>query len=432
VTIAGPGRPGPATSGLGGRLPPNGLFLLGAGAVLIVALLLLSVGIGDDYRLQHEDNNALWTLFAHSHLRLGLGATRGQDAFVLRSTGAVTFYAHHPPGPGLATAAALSLAGSDEPRVVRSTAIFFQLVSIGLFLRLVRRVSGDRVSLAAGLLVAVLPMGAFYGRMVNHETLALPAWILLVDQTLRYLDTARGRNLAGLVVSIVWGALVGWVSFFGAFAVFLWLVLRGRSVAPDRWRAAALWIGASASLAFVLVLCHLLWASGGGWGELQRIFLERIGVGKDYGAVAWLGKMLSFARRLFTATGTVALGWVIWRLGRSMARGRRERSAQPADVVLISALTGLSYMLVFNWGAWQHHYWQFPLLPGVALALALLLRRLLAWAGEDPSGRIRRRAVVVLVLLEICLTSGISLYARHTKASRYCLETVSRLRAEYF
>ena len=45
---------------------------LGLAALLLYAFLLLSIGLTADWRLRHEDNGAMFTTLALSHVRLGL------------------------------------------------------------------------------------------------------------------------------------------------------------------------------------------------------------------------------------------------------------------------------------------------------------------------------------------------------------------------
>ena len=87
--------------------------------VVVLALALLSIGVARDYRLKHEDNNALHSTFALNHIGAGLQSTRAHDAYINPRNHKVNFYAHHPPGCGLILAGVFSVAGSDHPAVVR-------------------------------------------------------------------------------------------------------------------------------------------------------------------------------------------------------------------------------------------------------------------------------------------------------------------------
>jgi 4-amino-4-deoxy-L-arabinose transferase-like glycosyltransferase len=416
----------------------NLVYRYGVVAALALALSILSIGITKDYRLRHEDNNALWTTVARAHLHLGLGKTKGHDTFVSRQTGKANFYRHHPPGIGLTLAAITGIVGRDGPVVVRSAAIFFHLIALILLFRLVSSTLGRWPALFAAMLFAVLPQSAFYGRMYNHEPLAFPLMILLVDRYWAALAHGRRSDLLWMMTAAVCGALVGWVAFFAIAACAVHaLLMRGRS--PHARLVLAVLAGSGLG-AFLLDLLHIAWVGGWDLGELQRIFLKRLGIDKEYGLFRWLERMISFHVKLFTATGTCALVWVNFGWAKRVVAGWRDPvktklerlSPQETaeELVAVFTLAGLGYLTVFNWGAWQHHYWQFPLIPAVVISLTLAAARLLSWIRAGLSGRRRalRICVVVLLAAEIIFTTFSSLSKLHTRSSDYCIKSVPRMR----
>ena len=106
---------------------------LSVAAIFALQLGLLAIGITRDYRLKHEDNNALHATFARAHLQLGFETTKGQNYFHNPATGSGVFYANHPPGPGLVLAAAYYLTGNDGPLITRATAAAFHVFAALLF-----------------------------------------------------------------------------------------------------------------------------------------------------------------------------------------------------------------------------------------------------------------------------------------------------------
>ncbi len=380
--------------------------------LVVLALALLAIGVTRDYRLKHEDNNAMHAAFARDHLGAGFRVTKAQDAFVNPDNGRVTFYAHHPPGCGLLLAGAFAVTGSDRPVVVRGVAIAATLLTLVVLWRLVRREEGPRAALLAAAAFAILPQAAFYGRMVNHEVLALPAIVLLVD---RYFATARGggwRAAAGLAAAAAVGALLAWVTFFAiaACAVHATLSIRRPQLYPAAGRTLVFLTGLGAAL-FAVDVAHIAWVGGGDLSDLAGIFSRRLGAGQDYGALQWTRKMFGFSRRLASLSGTLALVWMAVRIARGIAGGIRVRPVEEVGAVFLAA--GLGYLVVFNWGAWQHHYWQFPLLPAVVIALALAVKGLMRSASDGPHRAISR-VVLVLLLVEVVTTSAVGLYTRHT------------------
>jgi hypothetical protein len=416
------------------------VYRYGIAAALALALAILSIGITKDYRLRHEDNNALWTTVARAHLHLGLGKTRGHDSFVSRKTGKQSFYRHHPPAIGLTLAAITGILGRDDPVVVRSSAILFHLISLALLFLLVNRILGRWPALLSALLLALLPQAAFYGRMYNHEPLALPLIILLVDRYWAALTHGCRSDLLWMAAAAVCGALVGWLTFFAIAACGAHALLMRRRAAAHAGVVLAVLAGTGLG-AFLLDLLHIAWVGEWQLGELQRIFLERLGIDKEYGLLRWLERMLSSHVKLFTATGTCALAWVSYRWARrAVTAWRNADTTEPAryspddtaeELVAIFTATGLGYMTVFNWGAWQHHYWQFPLIPAVVISLTLVAQRLLSWIRAEALPR-RKRAlrlgVGVLLAVEIIFTSFTTLTKLHTRPSDYCTTAVPRMR----
>ena len=116
--------------------------------------------------------------------------------------------------------------GRDGPLVTRATAVASHLLATVLFFGLVRRLlERRRDALLATLVFVPQPESAFFGRMLSHEVLMLPAAILLVRASWESLQ-AEGRAprwRIAAVAACVWAALVGWAGFFamGACAVYL-------------------------------------------------------------------------------------------------------------------------------------------------------------------------------------------------------------------
>jgi 4-amino-4-deoxy-L-arabinose transferase-like glycosyltransferase len=397
--------------------------------VLILAACLLSIGIGRDYRLKHEDNNALHATFGRAHVEAGFGVTRAHDAFVNRNNGRVHFYAHHPPGCGLVLGAVFAVTGNDRPLVVRGVAITATLSTLILLWWLVRREAGPETALVAALVFAILPQAAFYGRMVNHEVLALPFIVLLVD---RYFVFARGGSSKagiGLALAATAGALFAWVTFFAlaACALHAAVSLKRREKYPSAGHALVTVIVLGGSL-LAANLAHIALVRGGDLSELTAIFTRRIGAGQPYGPFEWAHKMLGFSRRLATASGTIAAIWLGIRASRALLGKTVLRPVEEIAAVFLGS--GLGYLVVFNWGAWQHHYWQFPLLPAVAIALSLVATTIAAKARSGPK-RMAWRLLLGFMILEVIVASSAALYKRHTTPEDRVIEVVERQRSQY-
>ncbi len=402
---------------------------LAVALVFLLQLALLAIGITRDYRLKHEDNNALHATFARAHLQLGLGTTKGQNYFYSPARASGEFYANHPPGPGLALAAAYFVTGSDGPLVTRAAAILFHVLAAVLFLGLARRLFPlPRHALLATLLFVLLPESAFFGRMLNHEVLVLPAALLIVRGYWEHLDGGphAGRWLAASAAGCVWAALAGWAGFFVMAACALhaaWELAVRRNTRARRPLVLLAMLGA---LLFAADLAHLAWVQERGLGHLRELAATRIGVAGERGIAGWAARIVELHWRYFGLTSLAALGVLAWRGFRAM----RASGRNPAlEVGLIWLAAGAGYVVCFSLSAAAHDYWQFLLLPASAIGIVLVWERLTARMAQARRPAVWR-AVAAAAVVEILVTSGATLAQRHLSPEAYCIETVEALRRD--
>ncbi|MFI5182274.1 MAG: glycosyltransferase family 39 protein [Thermoanaerobaculia bacterium] len=402
-----------------------------AAAILLLATALLSIGLREDWRLLHEDNGALFTTLALSHLKLGVMGTRAHDVFVVPATGERFPYGHHPPGVALLVAASFAVTGSDAPAVARSLAIAFHLGSAVLLLALLRRVVASREALFGLLLFAVLPMSAYFGRMVGYEPFGLFAVLLMLNGWTRHRMEGGRAGLGLLAAGIVLGGLIDWAPLF--FAVALGIVeivdlLRGTG--GSRPGLATL---AVASTSVLLVdLLHLAVAGHGAFQSLAAILAEGAVPGRPgLSPVEFLLGQLEGFRRYFTHAGLVSALLVGTALLRS--RGRLAETFGLADPVLLRllAVTGgasLGYVLAAPRWAEVHAYWKFYALPFTVLAMTLV-------AGALRRGMVPHRqlflALAFLASAEILVTSVYMLHLRHTRIGEYAVTETAKLRRDF-
>ena len=400
-------------------------------ALFVLQIALLLIGIGREYRLKHEDNNALHATFARSHLELGLQTTRGQNYFFNPSTDVGSVYAHHPPAPALTLAVVYRVTGRDGPAVTRATAVAFHLLATWLFYLFARRIFvRDREVLLSTLLFIVVPESTFFGRMMNHEVLVLPAAILLVRGYWESIQSrwSTPRWAAAVVVGAVWAALSGWAGFFvigacGAHAGWELVVRQNR-----RALRALVVLPVIGIALFALDVAHAIWVLGGDVAYLREVLQSRMGSGNPYGVGRWLGRVGELHWRYFGVTSLCAVTVLGYRGLRSL---RLDGARDPAvDVGSLFLLAGAAYVVVFNFNAAQHDYWQFLLLPASAIALTLTYRWILEGLGHG-----RRRAawfaLLIFVTFDISATAIYTLQERHRRAEAYCQRVVAEFRRNY-
>lgn len=402
-----------------------------AAAILLLSAALLSIGLRDDWRLLHEDNGALFTTLALSHVRLGLAETRAHDVFVVAATGERFPYGHHPPGVALLVAAAFAVTGSDAPAVARSVAIAFHLGSAVLLLSLLRRVVGSCDALIGLLLFTVLPMSAYFGRMVGYEPFGLFAALLMLNGWVQHRQKGGRAGLGLLAAGILLGGLIDWAPLFFAAALgVVEIVDLVRGTSPSRSALATLGLAAAGVL--LLDLLHLAVAGHGALESLKEILAQGAVPGRpglsplDF----VLGQLEGF-RRYFTHAGLVSALLV----GAALLSppGKLASSLCPADAVFLRLLAAsggaaLAYVLAAPRWAEIHAYWKFYALPFTVLAMVLV-------TGAIGRGMARRRPLVLTLAFlfgaEVLVTSSYMLHLRHTRIGEYAVTETAKLRREF-
>ncbi|HEX9689942.1 MAG TPA: glycosyltransferase family 39 protein [Thermoanaerobaculia bacterium] len=417
--------PGPAS-----RVP----FGLAFFALVVYAAVILSIGTHADWRLLHEDNGAFQTSLALSHIRLGLARTRAHDVFFNPGTGEATLYGHHPPGTALILAAVFSATGSASPQIARLVPIAFQLGSLALLVALVSRLFSRESALFGGFLMATLPMGAYFGRMVNYEPLCLFAVLVQLTGYVAFRRNGSRRILAWLATGIVLGGLIDWASFFFAAAIAAAEAIdsigrRSRSITP------LLVIAGAIVAVFLFDLLHLWYAAHGTLAPLRHLFFrDSSGGPPSVGLGRFLGTQFETFRRYLTHAGLLSSAVVFLCLIRPSRRLSNRLFDVPEPCVtrrllIVTGAAPLAYVIAAPWWAKTHPYWQFYFLPSVILSMVLVFR--LLWRGIRERPSLALRALFAALLLEVIVSSACMLRLRHTRPGAYAVRETARLRSNY-
>lgn len=390
-------------------------------AVLVYALGLLSIGISRDWRLTHEDNGAIYSTMALSHLRLGLAETKAHDVLYNPHDQTKYFYGHHPPGLALSLAAAFYLFDSEAPWTARLVPIFFHLGSIALAMALVGLWFSPAVVILTGFWMATVPMGSFFGRMVGYEPLGLFA---VMVQLLAYSSYLRGggrRRLAVLSGGVLLGGLIDWPPLYFSLSLFGCEALR--CLKQKRLSAALLVLGASGLAVFTFDIWHLSY-SGGSLAHLRAVVSQDHLVPENLTAARFVLRNFELGRRYYSHASLLAA--LALAAALCSRRGRLSALVPAApDLAAIMACclaAGGTYLVCIAQYSLSHHYSQFYLFPFYLLATATLAEKILAakpaWLGA-------------IVLIEVLATSAYGLYLRHGTAPAFVAQVVAEHRAKY-
>jgi hypothetical protein len=314
--------------------------------------------------------------------------------------------------------------------MARAVVILFHLGSLLCMAHILKLLYPGRTALVGTLVFAIVPMSAYFGRMVNYEAPCLFGILLQLVGFVNYSLTARRRSLAWLCAGIILAALVDWPAFFFAAAIGLagaWSAYRGD--VRGKW---VFWVAAITSASMlVFVLGHLWWAARGSLEALTtHAQTSTPGATPLTGLGVFLTGQFHHFRRYLSHTALGAGLFVVilalaarTRLSRSLLGG--DQGSLRGRVLWITGTAASAYVLAAPSWASEHPYWKFFFLPFVAVSVALLFEAL------NGFNRTVRNTVGILLMAEIVWTSATMIHLRHTRKGAYAVEATARMRSQF-
>jgi hypothetical protein len=359
-------------------------------ALVALGIALHAGGLAGPFTDGQAGNcGAMFAIFARNeHALGGLLATRGVP--IVNPVPPATlehaaFYTHHPPGLPWLVMLTGRLPVSIE-FAARLVALLATLATTLLLADLACRLAGRRAGLAAGLLALMLPAGLHDGLLVNYETVAIPALLLL----LRALLLERG-SIVAVVLAAVAAACADWIALLPlAFAL--------RRAPRRRWWAAT--AAAGTSVAIFVGLGRL--AAPGAGGETLAQALGASVLARDFDAGLWLAAQ---GRHLVALYGLALLPALLGLV--LLARGRTP--APRRAVLLWLTGIGLANITLFARHATGHEHYALLLLPAVVLSTATLL---------FPRDEVAMPPALVGALAALVLLAGSFVQARPAAEAR--------------
>lgn len=257
------------------------------------------------------------------------------------------------------------LAGGPHDWLGRFLSVVFWAIAATFLWSFARRHFTREAALFAVLAYAFLPLGIFFSRTFQPETLVHVLCLATLDFTDRWLRTNRIRWYLGALVALSLGVMV-------KLPVYLLFAMVALPVAYRGWKAALkdvrLWI-----LAIVPIL------AGAAWYSHARYLAE---IGTTFSLVG--NKWMSWA--LFTDVYGFWLG-MLWRvfalvLGPIgfvlLIMALRRRAENPGQIATKAYFWGvIAFTFTFGYAHIIHDYYQMTWLPPAALLIGMIMGDLL-------------------------------------------------------
>jgi 4-amino-4-deoxy-L-arabinose transferase-like glycosyltransferase len=312
-------------------------------------------------------------------------------------------YYHHPPLTAWFTSVSFLLFGVHEWSA-RLVPLVFSLATMALVFQFANAEYGKGAALSALVVVAVLPVEAYYAAHLDpNSSLAIFFTALAVEGYRRWLGSGRRRHFAIMLIAILLGCMTSWFTYLviPGLVAHGWLIHRP---GERRVMLARLWpLPAAALVIFVLLMGHRAIALSGGRPEVfdplgERLVKRTVDFGSDRLAIMLIylkqiWRLYTFPVVILSAAWFSYFVYALWR--------RRLRTADWCILIMWSY--GVLYALAFPGHLVNHDFFVRTYVPGVAIACGVVVWRL-ASAVSAPMAR----HVVAGLVLAVVGTAGIS------------------------
>ena len=359
-------------------------FWFCAGLLAILAASMMSRDITRPFYGLHSWGQAHDAWVARSHVKYGLGYTKGFDTFAVGNPPAEnpTRYLDHPVLFTLLNSFAMLIFGVNT-WALRITNIIATIVALLLFLKILRGLADDTTALLAGLFFCLFPLTAYFG--VNQwlyplSFLAIWCYLVLIG-ALKDAPQPKKFHKWALAISLFLALQMTWEGFFFALAIGVHYVFRciHRRQFPDKTLLTILIIAPLSSL----ILDFVILAGGHNWDFQRIIELAKWRTGKgemeyvmakfDWGK--WFARVWEFAITnfslpvLITAIGYLTLGQLFVFASPASDKQKVELSRRFPQFWLFF-MPPVLQLFILKGTLWPHQYWERPLAPFIAIAAA--------------------------------------------------------------
>ena len=363
----------------------------------LLAVLLASImarEITSPYYGLHSWAQASGAWAARSHVRYGLGYTKGVSTWAVGQPPSENpkRYWDHPQLNVLVASVFMWMLGINEWSL-RVGGTIFTVMSFLMFLKILKHLTDHKTALLAGLIFALFPLTGYFG-LGGWATLmwfiALWCYLVLIKALKDGPEPARLHRI-GLAVSLFLGIQFGWPGFFCALGIGVHYVGRClfRRQAPNIGLLAILVLAPLSSM----LLNFTVMAAGYGW-DIDKIIalykwrsakaeLTRVMPKFNWGM--WFAKLWEFAVTnftkpiLITAIAYLTAGQLIVFISKGTSHEKFFESRRFPQFWLFF-LTPVFQLFILRGALWRHQTWERPFGPFIAIAAAqgiLLLAGLL-------------------------------------------------------
>jgi hypothetical protein len=376
--------------------------------VLIYAVSFRLLVLNRPFDYDAEGSACLNGVLARSYLRFDWRQNHGMPILSLDPAHAtpLVFYPDHPPLLPLLIVPFYARFGVGAWQT-RLPVSLLTLAALLVLYGMLTRAGSTRVALIATAVFAATPMVLYFGGFPDVVGTPLVLFVLLtVWAYLRFHRTPAFATFIPLVAAFVLAGICDWP----AYVVVPILIAHFMATRPrGEWRWVFLF-GFAACALFAALYVYITLATHSPWTWMAPLFTRRSAIvgGTSFSWAQWWRTAIATNRTYHTLPLLVASA--LWaaafglRARRSPPVPRVDTQVRPYDAagVTIARLLlawAVVYALIGSKALFNHEWAWMPFTPGLAVATALVLDRMIRRAEDLGGGRLANWSVGVLIVL---------------------------------
>lgn len=344
--------------------------------------LLVILALASAVRIYHIDEpwlggnhaflGAHYSVMARNYVRFGYLETSFAPIVNLGPTLPEQFQYSlvHPPLLPLAISFSFRIFGIHEWSATL-VPVLFSLSTLLLLYLMSRRLWGENVALLAAFFLALIPIDAYYARVVITDVPALFFALLTLFFYLLWLEQQKELHYFAIFISYFLGLSSDWPAYYiGPLIVAHYLLFEYKRI---RNKSLALLLPLEATLTLILQLAYIAHLSGSiEWFIENALWRANPGGEWSFTATEWLTKLFLRIQLLFTPILPVfALAWGVSFVRDIKRSWLAQQSTSQQSLVLLLLIYGFSHALIFRQDSWIHEFLIFYLGPFFSISAAL-------------------------------------------------------------
>jgi len=356
-------------------------FWLTAGLLCILLIAAMARDINRPFTGLHSWAEAASAWRAKNFLKYDLEYTKGLAVWAVGDPPTINpnRSLDHPQLGLFLPALDMLVFGADE-RGLRVGGIIRAVISLLIFLKLLKALLDNKTALIAGLLFVIFPITGYFGvrGWVTPAGLAACWFYLVVIGSVKTRHHPNAYHKLILAILLFLLLQLSWEGFFYAMAIGVHYVFRcvRRKQFPDKTLLAILIIAPLSSL----LIDFTIMAAGHNWDwqKIVALYKWRAGSGEmaEHDWSKWFVRFWEYAVTNFTQPILIisilylTLGQLFTFMSITDAK-KNSVTPQRFPQFWLFLMPGVFQLFILKGALWWHQYWETPFVPFVAIAVAL-------------------------------------------------------------